>query len=191
MADTTSKTSSNSTSIFQNMKQKWAVSNKFNVDIKYTGGKSELVKMVETDGGSMALFTSDDITPYVIDIQIPDLANETIEEWVVNEYRVAMGRNSIEQVQVKFRDVEGFPLYNTLKGFIRRSTEFFPADCYWQIAARQATTNIHTYADAKTGSVFYTHKAILTSLSGLTFSQGTDEIAEFSATWKVGTVTGV
>lgn len=181
---------SNASNIFQNLKKVWATNNKFNIDIMFVGKGASELNSTTNMGPGITLFSGKDVTPYVIDVQIPDLANETIEEWVVNEFRVAMGRNSIEQVQVKFRDERGFPIYNALKNFIRKSTEFFPESIYWDIKVKQAMdTSIQTYA-GKGQEVFSTSTAVLTSLSGLTFIQADGEVAEFSATWKIGTVTG-
>jgi hypothetical protein len=164
------------TQIFQ---KTWAKANKFNVDVRFLGTSSIHSEYFWHDA-----IDDEDINKYVISVALPDVANENIEEWVGNGYRYAPGRESVHQLTITLRDEQGNGLYRTFMDILQRSRDRYFKEILWHIkVAVPGEKQQHILTNNTV--IFDEDNAILVSVSGLTYGQETDQLTEFSVTFKL------
>ena len=156
---------------YEQLKRKWSKANKFSVEL-YSGFAT-----VPLDGYALnACITS---------VQLPDISNEVLQDWIDGRWKYANGRISVPQLTITFRDS------TTSIGSADTLYKFFSA--YINIQKNEYFDNVKfaikvNLLNPRDGSVINTYldtEGLLNGVSGVSFNQQSDQIVEFSCTWSL------
>ena len=122
--------------------------------------------------------SNDVLMASITEITSPDVANENFEEYYAGRYYQALGRNSVYQMSVTFKEIYNTQLYQYFYNYLISTRKKYTDDCSWSIGLFQLQPN----RGKKT--IFNVDKALLIGISNITYNHSNDQVLEFSCTWK-------
>jgi hypothetical protein len=123
----------------------------------------------------------------IVGLELPDIANENFEEYYAGKYNLAMGRNSVYQLTITFRDpwsiggaeAGGNILYSYFSNYLVTSRKKYMDECSWDLSVFTTYPGNQQWRD-----VLIANDAMLIGVSNMSYNQSNDEISEFSVTFK-------
>ena len=128
----------------------------------------------------------DDLTLSCTGMQLPELAGETIEDWIGEQWRYAPGRIAAPTVSITFKDYDNFKLYRAFTHAMQVFTRMYPKDQEFSILIETADDfDINTLIPVAEVS-----GCLLTTVGGSTLeNSATSSIAEVTITAKATHIT--
>jgi hypothetical protein len=118
------------------------------------------------------------INAALVNVEVPDVANENFEEYIAGKFYTAYGRNSIYQINMTFKDIYPSVLYQYFNDYLVINRKQYTDECKWEIKVDT------TYPGGERTEILDVKDGLLIGVSGLTFDHSVDQILEFSCTWK-------
>ena len=156
-------------------KRKWSYINNFTAIISPVGTYSTLA--LATCGVKF-----NDIELNVKDITVPQISSDNIEVWMLDRYRIALGKSQPKTVTITFRDFDQLALYRSFVYLYTVSKRGYADDYSYSIKVFKEAD----YLGEGQRRVFEAGKSIITSVSQVQFSNDIEaQIAEFSVEFYV------
>lgn len=157
---------------FDQLKRRWTKANKFRIEL-YNNFIELPVSIVELNAS-------------IISIQMPDTSNEMIQEWQNQNWVYANGRLSVPQLSITFRDSftssgTSNTLYKFFIEYINTQRSFYFDEVKFFIVADM----LNPSGEAESGESYLKTEGMLSSVSGVSFNQQTDQIIEFTCNWNL------
>ena len=156
----------NSAPLFLLAGQSWSKANHFSVELYPTLAELRM--------------EMPDFNAAILNVAIPDVSDETVAEWLGSDWKYSPGRLSPPELSITFKDTYNNSLYNYFKAHLVEQRKGYFADILFGIKVYSIDLGSMGSQELKISG-----EGLLTGVSGITFDQSTDQILEFSCTWKL------
>lgn len=156
---------------YEQLKRRWSKANKFSVELY--------------NNFSTVPLNGSDLNACIVSVQLPDISNEVLQEWISGAWTYANGRISVPQLAITFRDSRlsdssTDTLYKYFSKFINAQKNQYYSDVRFFIKI-----NLLNPKDGSVSQTYLNTEGLLNGVSGISFNQQTDQIVEFSCNWSL------
>lgn len=159
--------------IIRAYENKWSFINTFTVQFDFG--------MSEYNLSAIGNYNNESINLNIISIQTPEFSNAPIETFIGDRWRIQNSRDNVYRFSITFRDVDQMSLYEAWK-------RIYTYTKYQYFDNVKFSVTIYKDADwqnEQNKKFMILHETIVESVSGLTFSNDTqNQIAEFTVNYR-------